>query len=86
MKSTSQARDEIWRAIAAWQDAEGKKGPSALAVASSISLSMLYKFKGKNRLGPDSVSALKPHLREISDETWLAAMGVEGECADAAAL
>lgn len=87
MKTTSQAREDIWVAIKNFTTADDSgaevKGPTALHRVSGLSLSMLYKFKGGSRLGPDGVMALKPHLKEVDDATWLAAMGVEHGPAEA---
>lgn len=44
----------------------------------AVSVSMLYKFRaGEYVLGRGSVNALAPLLVSVTNETWLAAMGVE---------
>lgn len=87
MVSTEQARRIIWDAIEAWRGGDDGqlKGPYAFARAAGMKTpSMLYQFardKGPC-LGSTTVNAIAPLLPDVSNETWLAAMGVQGTSAE----
>lgn len=71
MVTAEQARNVIWPLIEA-------EGPYKLAARAGLNASLFYQYRdGRARLGRDSVSALRPHLPGVSDDVWLAAMGVE---------
>lgn len=72
MATTEQARATIWAAIK-------DRGPYKVARKAGVSASMLYQFarEGGPCLGKTTVMALRPHLTEVGQDLWLAAMGVE---------
>lgn len=82
MWNLNQARERIWESIAAHGGATAVSNltkPSE-EKAPAVSPSMLFKFRSPSGplLGKDSVNALSPILTDVSAETWLAAMGIEG--------
>lgn len=89
MRNLVQARLRIWESI----DSHG--GATAVANATrpspddapAVSPSMLFKFRAASGplLGKDSVNALRLVLDDVDAETWLAAMGVDVQAAEASA-